>query len=54
MENNYQEISQIQCPNCGTEMNLIVEGNEKKGICENCGYTEPNYNNWLNQEVHSS
>ena len=39
MENQYQEISPIKCPNCGNGMDLIF-GEQKVGECKHCGYIE--------------
>jgi len=51
-DNYYQEKSEMVCPNCGEEMNLIIQGEIKVGVCENCRYIEPGYDNWLNQIIH--
>jgi len=39
----YQEKSEIKCPNCGEEMVLINENEEKRGVCKNCGYIEKSH-----------
>lgn len=52
IKNKHKEISPIKCPNCGEEMNLIIEEGGKIGVCENCGYVEPGYGNWVGEIIY--
>lgn len=48
LHSKHQEISEIKCPNCGEEIELIIQydlfNNKKLGRCKKCNYEEPNYN----------